>query len=309
VKRVTLLSGGVGGSKLALGLYTTLDPESLTVIANTGDDIDLFGLHISPDLDTVAYTLSGRVNPQQGWGVAGETWNTLHSAMTFGAADWFRLGDKDLGLHLYRTGRLRSGDSLSEITRDVTGSLGLRCKLLPMCDQPVSTRIVTGDGDLHLQEYLVRRACEPVVREIRYDGIERSKPAPGLLDALENCDVVILAPSNPFISIGPILSVPGARDALRGSKAKRLAVSPIVAGKALKGPLAKMMAELGFAVNQESIARMYVGLVDLLIVDEQDRPELPSVEAVGLGGRALPTVMDTLLSKQRLAQSLIELAS
>jgi LPPG:FO 2-phospho-L-lactate transferase len=294
---------------LALGLYTTLDPGSLTIVVNTGDDIDLFGLHISPDLDTVAYTLSGRVNAEQGWGVAGETWNTLHSAMTFGGPDWFRLGDRDLGLHLYRTGRLRDGASLSAVTHQITRSFELRCAILPMCDQPVPTRIVTGEGELHLQEYLVKRRCEPVVQAIRYDGIERAQPAPGVLEALEGSGCVIIAPSNPLISIGPILAVPGLREALRRSKARRVAVSPIVGGKALKGPAAKMMTELGLAVNQETVARNYVGLVDAFVMDERDRAELGKVESLGMRAVALPIVMDSLDSKQRLARELTALWS
>jgi LPPG:FO 2-phospho-L-lactate transferase len=284
-----------------------LDPASLTIIANTGDDIELFGLHISPDLDTIAYTLSGRVHGEQGWGVTGESWNALEALKTLGGPDWFRLGDRDLGLHLFRTGRLREGATLTEVSREIGERLGLSCTLLPMCDDSVPTRIVTDEGDLHLQEYLVRRRCEPVVRAIRFEGIAGAKPASGVPEAIDRADLVILAPSNPLISIGPILAVPGLREALAASKARRVAVSPIVAGKALKGPAAKMMLELGLPVNQETVARVYLGAVDTFVLDEQDRSEIPKVQALGMHALALPTVMESLASKQRLARDLLAL--
>ena len=307
--RVLLLSGGVGGSKLALGLYTTLEAHALTVIANTGDDINLFGLHISPDLDTVAYTLSGRVHRKQGWGVAGESWHALETLHSLGGPDWFRLGDRDLGLHLFRTGRLREGATLTQVSSEVAERLGLRCALLPMCDEPVPTRIVTDEGDLHLQEYLVRRRCEPVARAIRSEGIALARLADRAKEAIKLADLVVLAPSNPFISIGPILAVPGLCEALVKSRARRVAVSPIVAGRAIRGPAAKMMAELGLPVNQETLARRYLGVVDTFVVDEQDRGEIPKVQALGMRALALPTVMDSLASKRKLANNLLSLLS
>ncbi|MEE8433198.1 MAG: 2-phospho-L-lactate transferase, partial [bacterium] len=247
--RVTLLSGGVGGAKLALGFYTAFDPERLTIIANNGDDMDLFGLRICPDWDILAYTLAGRVEAAQGWGIAGDTFAALDVVRELGGTDWFNLGDRDLGLHLFRTGLLRQGVSLAEVCRRVAGRLGLQCALLPMCAEPVETRIGTDRGEMHLQEYLVRHRAEPEVRSIRFEGIDSATPAPGVLEAIAGSQVIVLAPSNPLISIDPILAVPGLREALRTTKAYRMAVSPLVAGASLKGPTDKMMAQLGLDVS------------------------------------------------------------
>jgi LPPG:FO 2-phospho-L-lactate transferase len=306
--RVTLLSGGVGGAKLALGLYTVLPPGALTVIANTGDDIDLFGLRICPDSDILAYTLAGRVNEAAGWGVAGDTFAALDAVRELGGTGWFNLGDRDLGLHLYRSELLRAGVGLAEITRRIAAALGLRCTLLPMCEQPVATHIGTAAGELHLQEYLVRERAAPEVRSVRFAGVEAASPAPGVLEAIAGSRLVILAPSNPLISIGPILAVPGLREALRASGALRLAVSPLVGGKSLKGPSDRMLAQLGHAVSPVTVAGLYRDVLDGFVVDAQDAASLPAVEALGLRGAALPTVMGDLAAKQALARALLALA-
>lgn len=310
--RTVLLSGGVGGAKLALGFYTAGlfdpdDPSSLTVIANSGDDIDMFGLRICPDWDILAYTLAGRVEESQGWGVAGDTFTVLDQVRELGGSGWFNLGDRDLGLHLYRTERLRKGDPLSRIMEDIAASLGLRCRLLPMCDQPVATHIDTPGGWLHLQEYLVRERAGPRVQGIRFEGSEAATPAPGVVEAISRADVVILAPSNPLISIGPILAVPGISEALRDTSALRMAVSPLVGGRSLKGPTDRMMEQLGYAVSPVAVAGMYKHLIDLFVLDEQDQALAGEVTALGLRCAALPTVMSDLAAKTALARGLLAL--
>ncbi len=312
-KRIALLSGGVGGAKLALGFYSaglfdSADPSSLTVIANSGDDIDLFGLRICPDWDILAYSLSGRVEESQGWGVAGDTFAVLDQVRELGGTGWFNLGDRDLGLHLYRTERLREGDPLSRIMEDIAASLGLQCRLLPMCDQPVATRIETPNGWLHLQEYLVRERAGPRVRKIRFEGSEAATPAPGVVEAISRADVVILAPSNPLISIGPILAVPGIAKALRNTSALRMAVSPLVGGRSLKGPTDRMMEQLGYEVSPVAVAGMYKHLIDLFVLDEQDEALAGDVTALGLRCEALPTIMTDLAAKTALARGLLALA-
>ena len=305
--RVVLLSGGVGGAKLALGLDTVLERGALTVIANTGDDLELFGLRICPDSDILAYTLAGRVNEATGWGVAGDTFAALEGVRELGGTGWFNLGDRDLGLHLFRTELLRAGVGLAEITARVAGRLGLRCTLLPMCEQPVATRIATPGGELPLQEYLVRERAQPEVRAVRFEGIERATPAPGVLEALAAAELVLLAPSNPFISIGPILAVPGLRAALRASPALRVAVSPLVGGRSLKGPTDRMLAQLGHAVTPAAVAALYRDVLDAFVIDAQDAAQAPAVEALGLRCHPLPTVMGDLPAKQGLARALLGL--
>lgn len=305
--RITLLSGGVGGAKLALGFYTAFEPERLTIIANNGDDMELFGLRICPDWDILAYTLAGKVEAAQGWGIAGDTFAALDVVRGLGGTEWFNLGDRDIGLHLFRTELLRQGVGLAEICRRVAGRLGVKCALLPMCAQPVETRIGTDLGEMHLQEYLVRHRTEPEVRSIRFEGIESATPAPGVLEAIDAAGIIVLAPSNPLISIDPILAVPGLREALRSSKAVRMAVSPLVAGASLKGPTDKMMAQLGLAVSPVTIAGRYRDVLDLFVLDEQDGHLAPEVEALGLKCAVLPTVMSDLAAKQSLARALIGL--
>lgn len=305
--RVTLLSGGVGGAKLALGLYTTLDPKQLTIVANNGDDLDLFGLRICPDWDILAYTLAGRVNAAQGWGIAGDTYAALDVVRDLGGTGWFNLGDRDIGLHLFRSGLLGEGLGLSEICARISRGLGLSCALLPMCDQAVTTRIETDEGELHLQEYLVKRRAEPTVRSIRFAGVDQASPANGVVQAIAEADLIILAPSNPLISIDPILAVPGLRAALKDCEALKVAVSPLVGGVSLKGPTDRMMAQLGMAVSPVTIAERYRDFLDLFVLDAQDAALLPAMAAIGVKAAALPTVMDSLDKKQALATALLRL--
>lgn len=304
---VVLLSGGVGGAKLALGLYTVMDPARLTVIANTGDDIDLFGLRVCPDADTLVYSLSGQAGPL-GWGVAGDSYRALERARLLGATGWFNLGDVDIGLHLFRAELLARGVGLAEVTRRIAAALGVRCTLLPMCEQKVTTRIQTGQGTLHLQEYLVRERAEPVVRAIEFEGIAAARPAPGVLEAFAEARLVVIAPSNPLISIGPILAVPGVREALRRAPGRRVAITPLVGGASLKGPTDRMLAQLGKPVSPVTVAEEYREVIDTFVLDVQDAALRSAVEALGLHCAVLPTVMSDLAAKQLLARRVLALA-
>jgi LPPG:FO 2-phospho-L-lactate transferase len=304
---VALLSGGVGGAKLALGLYTVGDPARLTVIANTGDDIDIFGLRVCPDSDILAYTLAGQEGPP-GWGIAGDTFRALERVRALGGTGWFNLGDVDLGLHLFRAELLSQGVGLAEITRRVAAALGLRCTLLPMCEQKVTTRIRTDRGTLHLQEYLVRERAQPTVRGIDFEGGAAATPAPGVREALERAALIVIAPSNPLISIGPILAVPGLRGLLRGARGRRVAVTPLVGGVSLKGPTDRMLAQLGKAVSPVTVAEDYRDVIDMFVLDEQDAALRPRIEALGMRCAVLPTVMTDLAAKQALARNVLALA-
>ena len=304
--RVVLLSGGVGGSKLAWGLYTTLDPARLTVVANTGDDFDIFGLRVCPDADIIAYTLSGQAHAQ-GWGLAGETFRALERVRQFGGTGWFNVGDVDLGLHLYRTELLAQGVGLAEITRRAAAALGLRCVLLPMSEQRVTTRIHTEAGRLHLQEYFVRERAQPRLLRIEFEGAGQARPAPGVAEAFAAAALIVIAPSNPLISIGPILAVPGMREALRASPALKVSVTPLVGGVSLKGPTDRMLAELGRPVSPVTVAQDYRDVLDAFVVDEQDARLVPEIEALGLRCHALPTVMTDGAAKQALARRLLAL--
>jgi LPPG:FO 2-phospho-L-lactate transferase len=304
---VVLLSGGVGGAKLAWGLYTTLEPARLTVIANSGDDFDLFGLRVCPDADILAYTLAGQAH-SQGWGLAGDSFRALERVRLLGGTGWFNLGDVDLGLSLFRAELLAQGVGLAEITRRAATALGLTCALLPMCEQRVTTRIHTAAGRLHLQEYLVRERAQPRVLRIEFEGVEQARPAPGVAVALAQAALVILAPSNPLISIGPILAVPGMREALRASPALKVAVTPLVRGASLKGPTDRMLADLGRPVSPVTVAEDFRDVLDAFVVDDQDAHLIPQVEALGLRCHALPTVMADAPAKQALARRLLALA-
>jgi LPPG:FO 2-phospho-L-lactate transferase len=304
--RVAALAGGVGASKFLVGLAKILPPENITVIANTGDDIELFGLRISPDIDTVTYTLAGVINEATGWGLAGDTFESLGWLARYGEAQWFNLGDRDLATHIYRTYQLREGRALSEITDHIRRALGAKSTILPMTDSYTPTRVVTDEGEMHFQEYFVRRRCEPRALEISFDNIESAAPAPGVVAAIAEADAVIICPSNPFISIGPILAVPGMRDALRQTRAEVIAITPIIGGRALKGPAADMLRDLGHEASARSVAALYRDFVDLFILDETDAAIKPEIEALGLRAVAANTVMNSLEDKQRLAREVIE---
>jgi LPPG:FO 2-phospho-L-lactate transferase len=302
---VLALSGGIGGAKLALGLYRVLPPEALTVVANTGDDFEHLGLAISPDCDTLLYTLSGLDDPERGWGRRDETWTFMKALECLGGEIWFNLGDGDLATHVERTRQLAAGESLSHIMDDFRRRLGIEARLLPMTDDRVRTRLRTEVEWLDFQHYFVRQRCEPIVREIAFAGADRARPQPEFLRALadENLRTVVICPSNPFISIDPILALPGVRDALRECAASVVAVSPIIGGKAVKGPTAKMMAELGLPVDAAAVARHYGDILDIYIADENDAGK---VDDVGIPVVFARTIMLSLQDREALARTVLE---
>ena len=305
--RVVALSGGIGGAKLALGLYRILPADALMVVGNTGDDFEHLGLCISPDLDTVMYTLAGIANPETGWGRAGETWSFMAALEQLGGETWFRLGDRDLATHVERTRRRAAGESLSAITEDFRRRLGVRARIVPMCDQPVRTMVDTEDGVLPFQRYFVERRTEPKVRGFAFAGVEAARPLPAILEALasEHIEAVVICPSNPFISIDPILAVPGMRAALAACRAPVVAVSPIIGGRAIKGPTAKMMAELGLPTTAHAVAQHYRGLLDGFVLDEADAGE---AERIGLPCLATRTLMASEDDKRTLAAEVLAFA-
>lgn len=302
--RVVILSGGIGGAKLALGLYRILPTDALTVVVNTGDDFRHLGLAISPDIDTLVYTLADLADPQRGWGRRDETWSFMAALSTLGGPQWFQLGDGDLAMHVERTRRLADGEPLSAVTADIARRLGVRATVLPMSDAPVRTRLRTDAGWLDFQDYFVGRRCEPAVSEIRFDGAADAAAAPGVLAALADPDLcaVVIAPSNPYVSIDPILAVPSLRDALADTAAPIVAVSPIIGGAAVKGPTAKMMRELGATASAAEVARRYAGLIDGFVVDTVDAgAELPG----GMHRIVAPTLMTSLEDRERLARTVL----
>jgi LPPG:FO 2-phospho-L-lactate transferase len=306
--KVTALAGGVGASKLLLGLYEVMDPRDLTVIVTPGDDIILHGVNISPDLDIVTYTLAGIVDPAKGWGFRGETFNALKRLAHFGRANWFNLGDRDLATHIHRTAMLAEGKTLSQAAESIRTALGMKSRILPMSDDPVPTMIDSNEGPLHFQEYLVKRRAEPVVRGIRFVGIESARPAPGVLEAISSADRVLICPSNPLISIGPILAVPQVRDHLRTHKEKVFAVCPIVGGKSLKGPSDKMLAQLGHAPTALGVAKLYADFSGTFVIDPADKSQSATISALGMNVAILPTVMKTRAQKLKLARALLSLS-
>jgi LPPG:FO 2-phospho-L-lactate transferase len=312
--KVVALAGGVGGAKLVYGLANVLDPEDLTVVVNTGDDFDHLGLRICPDLDTVCYNLAGIASPEPGWGRAEETWNAMESLERLGAPTWFQLGDRDLGTHLERTRLLKEGAPLSQITRRFCQAWGVRPAVIPMSDDPVSTLVHTDEGDLPFQEYFVHRRCEPRVSGFHFEGREKACPAPGLLEGLDRASLIVICPSNPWVSIDPILGLPGVREALRSGPAngKRvIAVSPIIGGEAVKGPAAKMYAELGYQPSALAVAEHYGaahdnGLLAGLVLDRVDSWLAQDIQALGVATYLSDTYMQTSADKDRLAEEVIE---
>jgi LPPG:FO 2-phospho-L-lactate transferase len=305
------LSGGVGGAKLAQGLAALLPTEDLVIVANTGDDFVHLGLHISPDIDSITYALAGVNDMERGWGRAGETWNVLDELRALGGPDWFQLGDRDVALHLMRAERLGQGATLSEVTAFVTRRLGIAHTIAPMCDQPVRTMVATPSGELPFQQYFVAEKCAPRVLGFRFDGASSARPSGAFAAALASprLECVIVCPSNPFISIDPILAIPGVRDALRALRAPVVAVSPIVGGQAIKGPAAKMMAELGDEASAAGIARHYTGLIGGLIIDSCDVSSAPCIRNLGIEVRVTQTVMNDGGIKRRLAESALDFAA
>ena len=321
---ITVLAGGVGAARLLRGMVRAVPASEITAIVNTADDVVLHGLHVSPDLDTVTYTLAEAGNPETGWGLAGETWQTMGALDRFGGPTWFRLGDRDLGTHLHRTGRLAEGVGLATVTAEITAAWGLEVTLLPMTEDPVATMVTLAKGDganvgtttgsgqevgqrvdreIGFQEYFVRLGHSVAVDSVRFDGAEDSLPGPGVLDAIADADVVVIAPSNPIVSIGPLLAVPGIADALRARRADTVAVSPIVAGAALKGPADRLMRELGHEASVVGVARLYRDLAATLVVDTADAGLADAVEAEGMACVVTDTIMSSpdvaaLLAKQ-----------
>ena len=304
---VVALSGGIGGAKLALGLYRVLPPWTLTVVCNPGDDFDHLGLRICPDADTVLYTLAGIANPETGWGRAGETWTFMETLAKLGGETWFRLGDGDLALHVERTRRLADGEPLSHIAGDAARRFGVHARVVPACDEAVRTVVRTPEGRLAFQHYFVRDRCEPAVNGFEFESAERARPCGAVVEALadDSLRCVVVCPSNPFISIDPILAVPGTRAAIRAAAAPVIGVSPIVGGRAVKGPTAKMMRELGLDVSNRAIERHYGDLVDAWVIDSAD-----AADATGFARPVLvaPTLMRTDADKDALARVVLELA-
>lgn len=299
--RITALAGGVGGAKLAHGLAQVLEPGHLTVIVNTGDDFEHFGLLISPDLDTVCYTLAGLANPETGWGRAQDSWLALEQAQALGGPSWFRLGDRDLGTHLERTRRLRKGEPLSAITRSFCHAWGITNIVLPMSDQAVRTLVQTQEyGELSFQEYFVKLACRPKVLGFRFTGAETARPAPGVLPAIRGADAVVICPSNPWVSIDPILALSGVRTSLESRPV--VAVSPIIAGKTVKGPAAKMYAELGIQPSALAVAGHYHDLLDGFLMDAADKDLVSQFQ---IPVQTTDTLMDSLTKRAALAQDVL----
>jgi LPPG:FO 2-phospho-L-lactate transferase len=304
--RVVALAGGVGGAKLATGLQAVLPPGALTVIVNTGDDFEHWGLTICPDLDTVIYNLAGVQHPEQGWGRAQESFHVLESMSSLGGEDWFRLGDRDLALHLRRTEWLRQGVPLSEVTDRLRRAFGLATTVLPMSDDPVRTLVHTEEGDLPFQHYFVRRRCEPLVMDLSFVGAERAHMSPAVAHALATAQAIVFCPSNPYLSLDPILSIPGMRRRIEDASAPKVAVSPIVGGAAIKGPAAKMMREMGQMVSPLTVIDHFAGLLDGFVLDNRDEAVR---DAVGMPTLVTDTIMTDATSKARLAQAVLDLAA
>ena len=307
--KLTALAGGTGAAKLLRGLSRIMDPRDLTVIVNTGDDAEIWGLHISPDLDTVSYTLGGVIDEGKGWGLTGETFHALDQIARYGEPVWFNLGDRDLATHLHRTRLLREGRTLTEVTRAIGAALGVAAMILPMSDQPVRTRILGPDGWLSFQEYFVREKAQVEARAVEYTGATASVPAPGVLEAIAAADAVLVCPSNPITSVAPILAVPGLVEALGATPATVVAVSPIVGGAAVSGPAGRLMASAGLPVSATGVARAYAPWLDRLVFDEQDRALEDDIRAAGAVPVAAPTLMSSREAEITLARHVLAAAA
>ena len=306
---ITVLAGGVGAAKFLRGLVDVVDPATVTVIGNTADDEEFLGLHVSPDLDTIVYTLADVVDPETGWGIAGDTYTALEQADRLGEDVWFRLGDKDIATHLLRTRLLRSGQTLSQATSAIAARFGIVCTLLPMTDDRVRTVVMTDAGEISFQEYFVHRGQQDEVRAIRFDGIDKARPAPGVIDSITQAGAVIIAPSNPLVSIGPILAVAGIRQALADTPATVAAISPIVGGRALKGPADRMLTSLGHEASATGVARLYADFLDVLVLDDEDAALADQVEALGVRAHVTGTIMRDAASRRALAEATLKAIS
>lgn len=303
---ITALAGGVGAARLLTGLVRLVKGEDLSIVVNTGDDIELFGLHISPDVDIVTYTLAGVVDEEKGWGIQGDTFHCLGELRKFGCKTWFNLGDKDLATHMFRTSLLKNGFKLSEITAQISRALGLDVKILPMTDDKFETRIVTENGSVHFQEYLVKRGAKDEVLGVEFLGAESAKPAVGVVEAIMDAELVVICPSNPVVSIGTILAVKGVREALRSTDAKKVAVSPTIAGAPVKGPADKLLRGLGLEVSAYSVAKLYLDFLDVFVLDMADAAEKGRIEKLGIEVKVTNTIMKSLEDKIEPARTVLE---
>jgi LPPG:FO 2-phospho-L-lactate transferase len=299
---ITVLTGGTGGAKFVDGLRQILPPEELTIIVNTGDDLLWWGLYVSPDLDSITYMLAGKLSQERGWGVKGDTFLCLNAMAQLGEPTWFHSGDRDLATHIFRSKLLAEGKTLSEVTSEIATRFGIKARILPMSNSRVETRVLTPAGDLSFEEYFVQRWYQDPVESVRFAGASDAEPAPGVIDALRSADLVLLAPSNPVTSIAPILAVPGIREALRESRARTVAVSPIVGGTAVTGPAGILMAAQGFAVSIAGVADFYHDFLDLLVVDEQDAVAAEALRSRGMNVHCAPTIMRKAEDRVRLAE-------
>jgi len=303
---ITALAGGVGAARFLQGLVRVVPQNEVTVIVNTGDDIELYGLHISPDLDIVMYTLAGTVDEEKGWGICGDTFHCLETLRKYGHETWFNLGDRDLATHIYRTHLLKNEFLLSEVTSRLCQALGLSVKILPMTNDRFATKIATDKATMHFQEYLVKRGAQDRVVNVVFEGAEEAQPAPGVVDSILGSDVVVVCPSNPIVSIGTILSVKNVRTALKETKAKVVAISPIVGGRPIKGPADKLMQGLGLEVSAYSVAKLYQDFLDTFIIDRVDKAEKEHIENLGVQVIVTNTIMKTLEDKVQLAKVVLE---
>lgn len=303
---ITVLSGGVGAARFLQGLVQVVPQKDVTIVSNTGDDLEMFGLHVSPDIDIVIYHLAGLVNEEPGWGLAGDTFHALDALARFGHETWFALGDRDLATHIHRTHLLRQGRTLSQATAEIARAFGLDVTILPMTDEPLRTRVETPDGLIDFQEYLVKRGAADPFRGLKLAGIEDARPAPGVIEAITAAEGVVTAPSNPIVSIGPILALPGVRQALRQTRARVVAVSPIVGGTVIKGPAAKMMEGLRMEVSAWQIGWLYQDFLDCLVIDNADAAERARIEALGLDVVVTDTIMKGMEEKAALARRVVE---
>jgi LPPG:FO 2-phospho-L-lactate transferase len=303
---ITALAGGVGAAKLLTGIAEIVSQKELTVIVNTGDDIELHGLHISPDLDIAAYTLAGIVDEEKGWGIKDDTFHCLDALKGYTGFEWFSLGDRDLATHIFRTNLLRQGKTLTEVTKIISAAFGLKASILPMTDDQFETRITTKEGTMHFEEYMVKWGAKDEVLGVEFFGVENAKPASGVVDAIENAELVVVCPSNPVVSIGTILSVNGIRDALKRTKVRKVAVSPIISGMPVKGPADKMLRGLGCEVSAFAVAELYADFLDLFIIDVADASQKERIEHLGMKVKIVNTLMRSLGDKVLLAKAVLE---
>ncbi len=305
---IVVLAGGVGAARFLQGVVQVVPQEQLTVIVNTGDDRDFYGLYVSPDSDIVMYTLAGMVDETHGWGVRDDTYNTMQQLTQYGEDDWFMLGDRDLATHIHRTHLLRQGKTLSEVADNIRTQLSLGLRVLPMSNQPIATHIKTPVGLLHFQEYMVKRHTVDEVQDVVFVGAKEAKPAPGVLEALKEAEAILIAPSNPIVSIGSILSVPGVHDTLHEASGMVVAVSPIIGGTTIKGPADKLMSGLGLDVSAVGVARHYRDFLDVMVIDEQDKNLVTAIEDLGIPTTVTDTIMRDSATKKALAQTVLRAA-